>query len=292
MQKLRRSGQSAILVIVAALTLAVTLGCNAIGLNFRRPGPTETFTETIELGGADTVEVDLQAGVGDVTLTGGAADLFEGAFSYNFSELRPRIDYAVSGDVGRLDISPVEDSINTIPTGNIESTWDIQLADDVPLAMDVNLGLGDAELDFSDLTLTELEITSGAGDVEVRLGEVDLDEVNHQAGLGEVTVVMNGGRISEFNFRGGAGDVEIDFAGDWSSDMDAEIERGLGEVTLRLPENVGVRVEVAEGLGDVDASGMMQQNGLYVNETYGTSEVTLDIFVSGGAGDVNLILEN
>jgi hypothetical protein len=41
----------------------------------------------------------------------------------------------------------------------------------------------------------------------------------------------------------GAGEVTVDLTGDWQNDLDVNIEGGVGEITLRLPRGVGVRVE-------------------------------------------------
>lgn len=283
-----RSTRLTALFLITLLLVTAAVGCD---VDFVEPGETVTQSETVEQGDAESVQVNLQGGLGELVLGGDAADLFAGEFRYNLEELAVDVNYTVSGDEGVLTIQPEADNLNTIPTGEVVSEWSLQFGDGTPLDMDVDLGLGDSDLDFSDLTLTGLEIDSGAGDVTVNVGRQMLEEIEFQAGLGDVTFMLPGGNVEDLNFDAGAGDVEIDLTGEWESDLDASIEGGVGELTLRVPEDVGVSVDVEGGLGDVEAEGFTLQDGDYVNDAYGESEYTLDITIEQGVGDVNLIME-
>lgn len=291
-KQMKRSRRRASLLLpMLAIVLVFAAAVAGCGVRLARPGATVTQTERIEQGGAESVEVNVQGGVGELVLGGGAADLFAGEFRYNLDDLAVEVDYTVSDGEGVLTIQPEADNLSAIPTGEVVSEWDLQFAEGVPLDMDVNLGLGSSELDFSDLTLTGLEIDSGAGKVTVNVGRQTLERVEFQAGLGEVNFNLPGGRVEHLDFRAGAGDVEVDLTGDWETDLDASIEAGLGELTVRLPEGVGVRVEVEQGLGDVDTVGLTMEDGAYVNDAYGDSEFTLQIDIEQGAGDLNLSVE-
>jgi hypothetical protein len=276
--------------VLILLALGLTLALAACGLNLERPGETVTQTEAVELEGAESVRVHLQGGLGDLALEGGAPDLFNGEFRYNMEQLVVAVDYSVSGDEGILTIQPESDRVTSIPTGDVVSEWDMQFAENVPLEMDVNLGLGDSDLDFSALTLSDLEISSGAGDVTVNVGRQTLERFDFNAGLGRVELVLPGGSVQRLDFEAGAGDVEIDLSGNWETDLDASIERGLGNLTLTLPEDVGVRVAVESGLGEVEADGFTIDGDAYVNEAYDGPGAQLAIDVGGGLGNVRLIL--
>lgn len=47
----------------------------------------------------------------------------------------------------------------------------------------------------------------------------------------------------------GAGGLLMDLTGDWTEDLDANITAAVGDVTLQLPDSVGVRLEVEEAVG-------------------------------------------
>jgi predicted membrane protein len=89
----------------------------------------------------------------------------------------------------------------------------------------------------------------------------------------------------------GAGDITIDLTGDWQDDLDAIIQGGLGQMTLKLPSDVGVRLNVQTGIGSVDASGLSKDGNIYTNDAYGNSDVSLRIEIDGGVGKINLDVE-
>ncbi len=89
----------------------------------------------------------------------------------------------------------------------------------------------------------------------------------------------------------GAGKSTVDLTGNWARDLDVTFDTGAANITVRLPKDVGVRVEVAAGLGRIEASGLKQDGNAYTNEAYGTSEVTLHITIQAGIGQINLEAE-
>ena len=51
---------------------------------------------------------------------------------------------------------------------------------------------------------------------------------------------------------------------------------------------VGARVRAEGGLGKINAEGLQREGDPYVNDAYGASDVTLDVDVRGGVGQINL----
>jgi hypothetical protein len=87
------------------------------------------------------------------------------------------------------------------------------------------------------------------------------------------------------------GDLEINLAAaDWTQNLNGSIAGGVGSTTLTLPSDVGVRVEVEQGLGSVNASGFSQDGDTYTNDAYGQSEISLDLRIESGVGEVTLQL--
>ena len=84
----------------------------------------------------------------------------------------------------------------------------------------------------------------------------------------------------------GAGKTTVDLTGDYRRGFDASIEAGVGEATVLVPSEVGVRVRAEGGPGKINAEGFQREGGSYVNEVYGDSDVTLD--VQGGVCEINL----
>lgn len=274
------------LVILFVLLLAA--GCVG-GFNrpFTRVGELRTESHTVELEGAERVDVRIRPGIQELNLSSGGSTLFSGEFTYNVDELEPEIDYQVRNGVGNLEVGIRRNNIN-FPMGNIINRWDLQLGEAIPMDLELALGLGDSNIDLSNVTLTDLDIESGAGRVNVRVGRQEMERVRVRAGLGDTNLSFAGGSIDDLDFEAGAGTVVIDLAGDWQDDLNASIDGGLGSIELTVPSNVGVRVEVNRGLGDIDARDFRVDDNIYTNDAYGESDVTLDISVNQGAGEIDI----
>jgi len=277
--------QRFVLFLVITAFLMGTVACATVAT----PGAVQSKSESVELGSAESVRVTVDAGIGELFVEGGAVGLLDAEFRYNIEELEPDVTYEVDGDTGRLRVFNKE-NINVIPTGEIESEWRLQFAEDVPLEMDLNLGLGDSDLDLSDLTVTSLDVSAGAGKLDLNVGNQTLDRLNVEAGVGDVDVNVAGGKIGRLDYSSGAGSTRIDLRGAWEDDLVATIEGGLGDLTVIVPRDTGARIDVDLGIGDVNADGFRIDSGAYVNDAYydDGDVVSLSINVQGGAGSVTL----
>jgi N-terminal domain of toast_rack, DUF2154 len=258
------------IVTVMLIVIAVLFSTTACSAGGARVGDLQTKSQTVELGGADSVAVEIQMGAGELGVSGGASELLDAHFTYNVEELNPQATY----DGGKLVVkdSDVKENIRSLfDLKEYRNEWDLMFNDDVPMEMTIDLGAGRSNLALGTLALNTLAIKGGAG-------EVDLDLSSSQA-------------LSRLDFDMGAGAVTIDLGGDWQNDLDARLSGGLGEVTLRLPSSVGVRVNVDTGIGSVDASGLAKDGDVYTNDAYGVSDVTLLIDLEAGVGQIHLEVE-
>jgi hypothetical protein len=80
----------------------------------------------------------------------------------------------------------------------------------------------------------------------------------------------------------------VDLTGDYEQDLDASIQGGVGEATVMLPSEIGVRARAEGGLGNINAEGLQKEGDSYVNDAYGDADVTLEVDVQGGVGQINL----
>ena len=74
------------LVLFAALLLA---GCGSQA----RVGALRTESQSVELGDARSVRVEINMGAGDLEVTGGADKLLQADFTYNVAKLKPEVEY-------------------------------------------------------------------------------------------------------------------------------------------------------------------------------------------------------
>ena len=134
----------------------------------------------------------------------------------------------------------------------------------------VRLG-GDArnewDISLNDEVPTDLVVEMGAGESDLDLDSLTLTGLDLQMGAGKTTV---------------------DLTGDYAQDFDASIQGGVGEATVLLPSEVGVKAKAEGGLGKINAKGLKREGDSYVNDAYGNSGVTLSVDVQGGVGQINL----
>jgi len=146
----------------------------------------------------------------------------------------------------------------------------------------------------------ELVVRQGSADEGARLGgearnEWDLrfnDEVPTdlvvQMGAGESDLDLDSLTLTGLSLQMGAGKTTVDLTGAYAQDFEASIEGGVGEATVLVPSEVGVRARAEGGLGKINAEGLQREGDSYVNDAYGDSEVTLEVDVQGGVGRINL----
>lgn len=228
---------------IAAILLAIH-GCGLTPGSVE-VGPLQTESQSVELGDAESVRVEIEMGAGELEVAGGADELMEADFTYNVAELKPEVVY--SGDTLTIQQPDVEGIASLGDLDGYRYEWDLRLNDDVHMDLSIGLGAGTMDLRLSGLSLTALEVDIGAGE-----GKLDL-------------------------------------TGEWPSDLDASIMAGVSSLTVVLPGEVGARVEI-DGISRVNANGLMQDGNTYVNDAYGVSDVTLEINIEAGIGEINLEL--
>jgi hypothetical protein len=213
-----------------------------------RVGELRSESQSVELGDAESVRVEINLGAGNLEITGGAEKLLEADFTYNVDELKPEVKYANGTLVLRQPDNEGLPDLRGIK--DFRNEWVLHLNDLVPLDLRVEMGAGASELQLAGLALTGLDITLGAGG------------------------------------------STIDLSGDWAHDLDVFIEAGAGDVTVRLPKDVGTRVKVDAGVGTVKALDLEQDGNIYTNAAYGESEMTLQVDIDAGVGQINLQVED
>ncbi len=258
--------------VVVVVLLLVTLGCQ-FGARW---APTVTVGETRLLtrslpqpDQAGQVRAQISLGVGNLVLNGGETEaLLEAEFKFNVAEWEPQVEMTVVGDTARLVVRQPEMK-NFSLSDNVVNDWTLTLGDKLPVDLTLDLGAGNASMDLRAVPLTALEVKAGTGDLDLALdGSEMFEKARIQAGVGNLT---------------------LDLRGAWMSDLDMEIQGGVGNVTIYVPNDVGVRVNVSQGVGRLDAEGLRSVEQAYVNDAYGQSEVTLLITLASGVGEVRII---
>ncbi len=231
-------------LMLALSSVFLLIGC----VNRVAVGPTQTDSQSVELGNAESVQAAIKMGVGQLNIRGGATNLMDAEFTYNVEDWRPEVDYQQRGDIGELQVSQPDAEINGIPDDNIEYRWDIALQNAIPLDLNVDLGVGESELNLSGLALQDLVVDTGVGSAVIDLTGPwqDSFDVRINGGVGETTVYLpeNVGLHMAADTGIGSlvvnglqkdGDVYTNAAyGNSDVSITLEINGGIGEITVQV----------------------------------------------------------
>jgi hypothetical protein len=122
-------------------------------------------------------------------------------------------------------------------------------------------------LHFNDAVPLDLTLQMGAGH-----GNLDFSKVN----------------LTHLEIHMGVGQMLLDLTGPRKQDLSGDIQGGIGQARIRLPSDVGVRVQASGGIGSINVSGLTKQGDEYVNAVYGKTPATIDLTVHGGIGEIDL----
>jgi N-terminal domain of toast_rack, DUF2154/Cell wall-active antibiotics response 4TMS YvqF len=123
---------------------------------------------------------------------------------------------------------------------------------------------------------------------DLRLNEAVPVDLAVQMGGGVGNLDLDSLALRRLNLDVGAGATRVDLSGDWGQDVSAVVRGGAGQVTMLLPSRMGVRVNAGTRLGRINAEGLRKEGEAFVNDAYGDSDATLEVDITGGAGQINL----
>ncbi|MEM9675482.1 MAG: toast rack family protein [Cyclobacteriaceae bacterium] len=260
--------------LTCLLTLLFLSACD-ININTAQEEPieTQTISQSIDANGAESVSTSIEMKAGKLIVTGGAKQLMDADFVYNYESWEPEITYETEGETGFLTIEqPKMKNININFDGDQEvNEWTVKLNDNILQDLSCNLGAGETNLDLRGLALNSVDINAGVGEHNINLQNCSLPELEINAGVGEVSV---------------------DLSGEWRNDLNADIKGGIGELNLSLPGTVGIRLKVAGGLGEVDVPNNFKKDGrTYTNDLYESAEHRLEFDIKAGLGSINVEVE-
>lgn len=128
-------------------------------------------------------------------------------------------------------------------------------------------------------------------DWDLRLTNEIPVKLSVQTGVSDSKLDLAGVRLSHLSVDAGVSDTTIDLSGNWQESFDADINLGVADTTILLPKDTGVKLTVSKGLGSLGAKGLISEgNGVYVNAAYGQSDVTIDMDIDVGVGDLKIRL--
>jgi hypothetical protein len=258
--------------------------------------PAQTYRTTVEtrrVAADRAFRVDVTYGVGELVVhPGDAARTYRVGLTYAEDLFDPQVRYDPSANALTIKLAG-EGEVNLDDNAHIEQVLDLALPPDVPLDLTLAFGALEADLDLGGLTLRSAEIKTGASETAVTFsrparGACDRLAFNVGAAQFEATQLGNSG-CRVISLSGAVGDMEMDFSGGHlAPETQVNVKVGLGEVRLRIPEHVGIRLESDRFLASVDRAGLVKQGSAYVSPDYdrATTKIMLDIDAALGSVEI------
>ena len=162
----------------------------------------------------------------------------------------------------------------------------------VPMDLELSLGATEATIDLGGLNLVDLRLESGASETTLdfstpNAGRMRSLDVSVGAARFEARNLGNA-NASTIRVTGGVGSVELDFGGQWTQDVSVEVEVALGKLTLHVPRDVGVRVEVEKFLASFDPNGLSKRGDAYFSDNWDTATHRLRLRAGTKFGGIEL----
>lgn len=274
-------------LVLAALALAAG-ATNASAQSMR------SFATFRQLHGETRLRADLEYRAGGLRIAPGRAnELYRMDASYDEDRYSPASTYDAARGVVSLGLrSSGQGGLRVVSTRQLRQDANVAFAPSVDLHLDLTLGAVQADIELGGLSLTELTMEAGASQAVIRFSEPNQSRCRAAeitAGAAELTLLgLGNSRCDRFELEGGMGKVTLDFGGAWTSSSQAEIKMAVGELNLRLPRRVGVRLTLDRFLASFEPAGLVRTGGAFQSPGYDRAERKLDIDVTTAVGGVKV----
>jgi cell wall-active antibiotic response 4TMS protein YvqF len=269
--------------------LALSLGTTGAAAQSMRP-----FSTYRQWHGETRLSARLDYAAGALRLAAGRPnELYRMDVLYDGDRYLPVSDFdAARGGVALGLRAEGEGGLRVVSRSQLRQTASVTFSPRNDLALAVTLGAVDGDLELGGLRLTDLDLQAGASRATVRFSQPNATRCRSatlSAGAAELSVLgLGNSRCDRIAFEGGVGRVTLDFTGAWTSSSRVEVKMALGEVALRLPREVGVRLSLDKFLSTFEPQGLVRRGGSYLSPGYDQASRHLDIEVKTAMGGVTV----
>jgi hypothetical protein len=269
------------------------------GCYFEERVPIEmvSMNQTQPLKEEKSLESTIRFDIGSMEITGSeeGSSLYSMHLEYDKNSYEPEIQYesALGGTEGRFTFNLESTHKRGIRRQRQNNRLRLAFADSVPLELNVTAGVGDARLSLSGMKVAGIDFESGVGSAKISAYEPNLipcEYIRLKNGVGSIDAVGLGNlNFRELDFEGGVGRANLDFTGEWKKDADIHIEVGVGGVNIRMPREIGVRMEAEKHfLSGLQLEGFNQKDSVYYSENYDSASIKVSMHVTTGIGGLKI----
>jgi hypothetical protein len=238
--------------------------------------------------------IKVQYGAGRVDVRGTDAPLLYG-MHLRYDELRAvplhRYDAEQRSSVLGLEPRSADSRVSSGPRSE-SGQLRLVLPRAVPLDLDLEFGGTEAMLELGGLSLQSIRLECGATDATIGFtipNRAHMRELNVDVGAASFTALnLGNANADQIRVRGGMGAIDLDFSGSWQRDLSVLTRVAIGKMTLRVPDDVGVRLEIKRVAAGFDHEGMVKRDDAWYSKNWDTATRKLRIRAETVFGDVEL----
>lgn len=269
----------------------------AVGVAWAHALPAQSmrpFTTYRQLHGETRLTAKLDFAAGRLrVLPGRETDLYRMTLAYDGERFAPISAYDAAMSAVALGVETVGGAGLRVVSGEqIRQLAAVELSPHADLTLDVSLGASEADLELGGLRLSELHLDTGASRTAVRFSRpngIRCTEADITTGAAEVTVAgLGNSRCDRVRLEGGISRATIDFGGSWASSQRAEIAMAVGELVLRLPRAIPVRITTDRFLASFEPKGLVRRGDAWETPGYAAGARHLDVALKATVGGVRL----
>ena len=248
------------------------------------------------------LDVSISYGLGELTI--GSSDeknIIEGSITYDSRRITPKINMESVSSSGVLTIKTKKNKDKDHHIHKIrdfDNELEFYFPPQIKTDLFLDFGVGDAEIDLTNLSITKLNINCGLSDVDIEINKRNnavCESVSIENGLGDLEVSGLGNLAAkDIDINIGLGSADIDFTGDKIYDTDINVDVGLGSLDMVLPDKANIKIYVDSSfLSSVDIYGLKKKKDkLWVSPNWESNYPTISMDVNVGMGSVDIVIED
>ncbi|MCP4601965.1 MAG: hypothetical protein GY847_15860 [Proteobacteria bacterium] len=254
----------------------------------------QTESKQIDIEDANSVQAVIDFRAGELNIQGALQEnLLDAELTHNSRKDPPQVQYAVTDGFGELFLGVPDLGGMGASFGSSENIWALTFNQDIPLDFILEASDSNTTLNLVDVSLSQMRLHQNGREMTLDLSGVypDLSAIEIGANAGTATFNLTGeyAALETILSTINASIQNFDLRGQWMHDLHVTIEGGThNSVSLDLPEDVDVQVQVTSDKVDVIAEEFSASGGTYTNSTFGETDVTIYITIAFSSGDVTI----
>jgi len=247
------------------------------------------------------LDVSISYGLGELTIgPNHNNNEIQGTIIYDSRRIEPKvtIENVSSSGVFKVKTEKISDDDCRSRLRDYENEMEFYFPSDIKTNLFLDFGVGDADIDLTDIAIRKLNVNCGLSDVEIEINkrnDVICKTVNIESGLGDIEIYGLGNLgAKDIDIDVGLGSAEIDMTGDKIYDTEVDVDVGLGSLDMILPDEANIEIYVdASFLSSVDIYGLKQKKSKYwVTPNWDGDNPTISMEVNVGMGSVDIVVED